>query len=259
MKETVNKRNIWELVVASLPGGRSDLSNQLFYMIIEDVFTIKGRGEVIAGRILSGTVHIEADLIVRGNSYTVIGIELFRRFIDQAEYDDNCGILLRDDIGSGCWLKVEASVSKAFEMNGNLHINWDKLLASIKDTYGIIILKKELSKNTGSIGSLIDSIEQIISNRSHSSQSIPSRESATPGNINTDKAVKCPRCGSKNVSKTGLGIAERTIAYAASFVAGAIVSSVVKRNNADGMVREAISVEFKCKGCNNVFHSKIEE
>ena len=77
--------------------------------------------------------------------------------------------------------------------------------------------------------------------------------------MNADKTVKCPRCSSKNISKTGLGITERTVAYALGFTASILVSPIIRYNGADRMVREAISIEFKCKSCSNTFRSKINE
>ena len=55
--------------------------------------------------------------------------------------------------------------------------------------------------------------------------------------MNTDKTVKCPRCSSKNISKTGLGITERTVAYALGFTASILVSPIIRYNGADRMVR----------------------
>jgi translation elongation factor EF-Tu-like GTPase len=81
-----------------------------FRLTVEDVFSIRGRGTVVTGRIETGTVHkgdtlqqTRADGATR--DVTVDGIEMFRKITDQAAAGDNVGLLLadlgRDDIGAG--------------------------------------------------------------------------------------------------------------------------------------------------------------
>jgi len=71
------------------------------FMIVEDVFSIKGRGTVATGRIEEGSFHIGDAVIVRKADDTVInteitGIETFRKSIDMAVAGDNVGLLLAD-------------------------------------------------------------------------------------------------------------------------------------------------------------------
>ena len=71
-----------------------------FLMPIEDVFTIKGRGTVVTGRVERGvlTKGEEIDIVgLRDDILRTIvtGIEMFHKELDRAEAGDNAGILLR--------------------------------------------------------------------------------------------------------------------------------------------------------------------
>ena len=68
-----------------------------FYMSIQDVFSITGRGTVVVGHIEKGQIHIgeEVTLQSTGTSVTVTGIEMFRKTLDSASAGDNVGLLLR--------------------------------------------------------------------------------------------------------------------------------------------------------------------
>jgi elongation factor Tu len=71
-----------------------------FMMAIEDVFSIKGRGTVVTGRVERGTLKKgeETEIVgLRDESMktVVTGIEMFHQELDQAQAGDNAGILLR--------------------------------------------------------------------------------------------------------------------------------------------------------------------
>ena len=68
-----------------------------FRFIVEDVFTITGRGTVVTGKIESGTLHLN-DVVVLNNTRPLVvkGIEAFRKLLDSAQAGDNVGILLSD-------------------------------------------------------------------------------------------------------------------------------------------------------------------
>jgi elongation factor Tu len=81
-----------------------------FRLTVEDVFTIRGRGTVVTGRVESGTLRTgdtvrqtRPDGVAR--DLTVTGIEMFRKVTDVANAGDNVGLLVRDatgdDIGRG--------------------------------------------------------------------------------------------------------------------------------------------------------------
>lgn len=75
--------------------------NGTFLMTIEDVYTITGRGTVVAGRILRGTVKLNDEVQIIGLdkeiiTTTVTGIEMFRKELDYAEAGDNIELFVKD-------------------------------------------------------------------------------------------------------------------------------------------------------------------
>ncbi|CDU21033.1 elongation factor Tu, putative (apicoplast) [Plasmodium yoelii] len=75
--------------------------NDYFFMSIEDVFSITGRGTVVTGKIEQGCINInnEVELLKFEKSSiltTVIGLEMFKKQLIQAQSGDNVGVLLRN-------------------------------------------------------------------------------------------------------------------------------------------------------------------
>jgi elongation factor Tu len=71
-----------------------------FMMPVEDVFSIKGRGTVVTGRIERGVVKVgdEADIVGLQDdidSTVITGVEMFHKLLDQGQAGDNVGLLLR--------------------------------------------------------------------------------------------------------------------------------------------------------------------
>ena len=70
-----------------------------FLMPVEDVFSIKGRGTVVTGRIERGKVKINETVEIVGikatKSTVVTGVEMFRKQLDDGQAGDNVGLLLR--------------------------------------------------------------------------------------------------------------------------------------------------------------------
>ena len=70
-----------------------------FLMPIEDVFSIKGRGTVVTGRIERGRVKVNDAIEIVGIKNTqasvVTGVEMFRKLLDEGQAGDNVGVLLR--------------------------------------------------------------------------------------------------------------------------------------------------------------------
>src|SRR5262245_43272805 len=74
--------------------------DQPFLMPVEDVFSIKGRGTVVTGRIERGLVKVGDNIEIVGfteapRTVVVTGVELFQKTLDQGEAGDNVGCLLR--------------------------------------------------------------------------------------------------------------------------------------------------------------------
>jgi elongation factor Tu len=71
-----------------------------FMMPIEDVFSIKGRGTVVTGRVDRGVIKVGDPVEIVGlqdksMSSVVTGVEMFHKLLDQGQAGDNLGILLR--------------------------------------------------------------------------------------------------------------------------------------------------------------------
>jgi len=70
-----------------------------FMMPIEDIFSIKGRGTVVTGRVSRGTLKVNDEVEIVGikpNKKTIVtGVEMFRKSMDETLAGDNVGLLLR--------------------------------------------------------------------------------------------------------------------------------------------------------------------
>jgi elongation factor Tu len=70
-----------------------------FLMAVEDVFSIKGRGTVVTGRVERGIIKVGETIQIIGYRPTresvVTGVEMFRKLLDSGQAGDNIGVLLR--------------------------------------------------------------------------------------------------------------------------------------------------------------------
>src|SRR5512140_1985948 len=71
-----------------------------FMMPIEDVFSIKGRGTVVTGRVDRGKVKVGEPVEIVGLREKAMpsvctGVEMFHKQLDEGMAGDNCGLLLR--------------------------------------------------------------------------------------------------------------------------------------------------------------------
>ena len=71
-----------------------------FMMSVEDVFSIKGRGTVVTGRVDRGRVKVGEPVEIIGlheknTSSVVTGVEMFHKSLDEGMAGDNLGLLLR--------------------------------------------------------------------------------------------------------------------------------------------------------------------
>ena len=91
-----------------------------FLMPVEDVFSIKGRGTVVTGRVERGTLKKGDEIEIIGLreetvKTVVTGIEMFHKELDAAEAGDNAGILLRgtqrEEVERGMVLAKPASIT----------------------------------------------------------------------------------------------------------------------------------------------------
>jgi elongation factor Tu len=90
-----------------------------FMMSVEDVFSIKGRGTVVTGRIDRGIIKIGEPIEIIGlrdtASSVVTGVEMFHKQLDEGMAGDNVGLLLRgierEDIERGQVLAKPKSIT----------------------------------------------------------------------------------------------------------------------------------------------------
>ena len=71
-----------------------------FMMHVEDVFSIKGRGTVVTGRIDRGVIHTGDPVEIVGLQEEIMttvctGVEMFHKMLDEGQAGDNVGLLLR--------------------------------------------------------------------------------------------------------------------------------------------------------------------
>lgn len=101
-----------------------------FLMAIEDVFSIKGRGTVVTGRIERGEVKVNDTVEIVGirptKNSVVTGIEMFHKMLDKGMAGDNAGILLRgiekDDVERGQVLAKPGSITPHSEFDAEVYI-----------------------------------------------------------------------------------------------------------------------------------------
>jgi elongation factor Tu len=91
-----------------------------FMMSVEDVFSIKGRGTVVTGRIERGVVHTGESVDIVGlrdksMSSVVTGVEMFHKTLDEGQAGDNVGLLLRgidrDEVERGMVVAAPGSIT----------------------------------------------------------------------------------------------------------------------------------------------------
>jgi elongation factor Tu len=104
--------------------------DQPFLMPVEDVFSIKGRGTVVTGRVERGTVKVGADLEIVGLGETrktvCTGVEMFQKELDAGLPGDNVGVLLRGvekkDVQRGMVLAAPKSITPHTKFKGQVYV-----------------------------------------------------------------------------------------------------------------------------------------
>jgi len=101
-----------------------------FLMPVEDVFSIKGRGTVVTGRIARGKVKVGDTIEIVGlkdtQKTTVTGVEMFRKSLDSGQAGDNVGVLLRgvekDQVQRGQVLAKPGAATPHTEFEAEVYI-----------------------------------------------------------------------------------------------------------------------------------------
>lgn len=126
------EKAIIELVDAidkEIPTPTRDLDKP-FLMPIEDVFSIKGRGTVVTGRIDRGKVAVNEEIEIVGLTNTrktvVTGVEMFHKSLPEGHAGDNAGILLRGiekgDVERGMVLAKPGSITPHTEFKAQIYV-----------------------------------------------------------------------------------------------------------------------------------------
>ena len=102
-----------------------------FLMSVEDVFSIKGRGTVVTGRVDRGTLKPMSEVEIVGlkdeiRKVVVTSMEMFRKTLDKVEAGDNAGLLLRgvarDEIERGQVLAAPKSITPHRKFMGEVYV-----------------------------------------------------------------------------------------------------------------------------------------
>ncbi|HCS78448.1 TPA: elongation factor Tu [Patescibacteria group bacterium] len=101
-----------------------------FLMPIEDVFSIKGRGTVVTGRVDRGRVKVNDTIEIIGikttQSTVVTGVEMFKKILDEGQAGDNVGVLLRgvekDQVERGQVLAKPGSIKPHTEFEAEIYV-----------------------------------------------------------------------------------------------------------------------------------------
>ena len=101
-----------------------------FLMPVEDVFSIKGRGTVVTGRIERGKVKVNETVEIVGirdtKSTVVTGVEMFRKQLEDGQAGDNVGLLLRgvekDDVERGQVIAKPGSITPHKEFEAEIYV-----------------------------------------------------------------------------------------------------------------------------------------
>jgi elongation factor Tu len=113
---------IWELmrVVDEYIPQPDRETDKPFLMSVEDVFSIKGRGTVVTGRVDRGTMVPNSEVEIVGltdeiRKVVVTSMEMFHKILDKVEAGDNAGLLLRgvgrDEVERGQVLAKPGSIT----------------------------------------------------------------------------------------------------------------------------------------------------
>jgi len=125
--------SIWELMRAVddyIPTPQRE-TEKPFLMPVEDVFSIKGRGTVVTGRVDRGVIKVGEEVEIIGLQDEIIktvctGVEMFHKLLDQGQAGDNIGVLLRgidrDDVRRGMVIAKPGSIKPHRKFQGEVYV-----------------------------------------------------------------------------------------------------------------------------------------
>ena len=125
-------KGIWDLLDAvdsyiPVPDRPKD---EPFLMPVEDVFSIKGRGTVVTGRVERGVIKIGEQIDIVGmnetRQTTVTGVEMFHKTLDEGEPGDAVGVLIRGvergEVERGQVLAAPGSMTPHTEYSAQVYV-----------------------------------------------------------------------------------------------------------------------------------------
>lgn len=120
---------LFEAIESFVPVPERDL-DKTFLMPVEDVFSIKGRGTVVTGKIEQGIVKVWDDIEIVGlrdtKKTTCTWVEMFHKSLDQGQAGDNAGLLLRgierDDVERGQVLAKPGSIKPHTKFESEVYV-----------------------------------------------------------------------------------------------------------------------------------------
>ena len=120
---------LMDAVDAEIPTPKRE-TDKPFLMPVEDVFSIKGRGTVVTGRIERGIVKINDAVEIIGIKETkasvVTGVEMFKKQLDEGQAGDNVGLLVRgvekDDVERGQVIAKPGSITPHKEFEAEAYV-----------------------------------------------------------------------------------------------------------------------------------------
>ncbi len=118
-EEYASIRELLRVVDEYIPQPEREMDKP-FMMSVEDVFSIKGRGTVVTGRVERGMVKTgeKVDMVglrEKSVSTVVTGVEMFHKTLDEGQAGDNVGLLLRgidrEDVERGMVIAKPGSIT----------------------------------------------------------------------------------------------------------------------------------------------------
>jgi elongation factor Tu len=125
--------SIWELlrvVDEYIPQPEREIDKP-FLMSVEDVFSIKGRGTVVTGRVERGTMTPGKEVEIVGlrdesRKIVVTSMEMFHKTLESVEAGDNAGLLLRgvnrDEVERGQVMAKPGSITPHREFMSEVYV-----------------------------------------------------------------------------------------------------------------------------------------
>lgn len=121
--------NLMDNVDSYIPTPERD-TDKPFLMAVEDVFSITGRGTVATGRVERGTVKIGDSVELVGlrptKAFTVTGLEMFQKTLEESVAGDNVGVLLRGvqktDIERGMVLAKPGTITPHTKFEAQVYV-----------------------------------------------------------------------------------------------------------------------------------------